>query len=340
MLGERAAGEPFEELGVPGALDVDGVGHRGDLGEVLGAELEVGGAEVLLEAVQLARPGDRSDPRLLGQQPGERDLGGRGSVALGHVLEPVEQPLVGLPRVLGEPRDRGPDVALGERGRRVDSPGEEPFAQRAVGDEPDPQLRDGREDLLLGRTPPEGVLALESGDGMDRVRAPDGVGGRLGHPEVPHLAGLDQPLDGAGDVLDGDVRVDAVLVVEVDDVDVEPAQRALDRPVDVLRPARHAVRDAVVVVREAELRGDDHLVAVRREGLADDLLVDERPVDLRRVEERHPAGHGVADQRDRLGGVRQRSVALAHPHAAEAERGDLQSLSECSRSHVGSSRMR
>ena len=38
-------------LGVPSALDVDGVGHRGDLGEVLGAELEVGRAEVLLEAL-------------------------------------------------------------------------------------------------------------------------------------------------------------------------------------------------------------------------------------------------------------------------------------------------
>ena len=33
-----------------------------------------GGAEVLLEAMQLGRAGNRHDPRLLAQQPGERDL--------------------------------------------------------------------------------------------------------------------------------------------------------------------------------------------------------------------------------------------------------------------------
>ena len=45
------------------------------------------------------------------------------------------------------------------------------------------------------------------------------AGGRLGHAEVLHLAGLDELLDRAGDVLDGHVGVDSVLVVEVDGVD-------------------------------------------------------------------------------------------------------------------------
>ena len=47
------------------------------------------------------------------------------------------------------------------------------------------------------------------------VRA-DGGRGRLGQAEVPDLAGPDQLLDGAGDVLDRHVRVDAVLVEQVD----------------------------------------------------------------------------------------------------------------------------
>ena len=38
-----------------------------------------------------------------------------------------------------------------------------------------------------------------------------------------------------------DLGVDAVLVVEVDDVHAEPAQRALDGAVDVLRPAQTPV---------------------------------------------------------------------------------------------------
>jgi len=62
-------------LGVSDALDVDGIRRGGDLVQILGAQLEVGGAEVLLQAVQLARPGDRGDPRFLGEQPRKGDVG-------------------------------------------------------------------------------------------------------------------------------------------------------------------------------------------------------------------------------------------------------------------------
>jgi hypothetical protein len=54
------------------------------------------------------------------------------------------------------------------------------------------------------------------------VRSADRPGGRLRHAEVLHLAGLDEFLDRARDVLDGHLRVDPVLVVEVDGVDTEP----------------------------------------------------------------------------------------------------------------------
>jgi hypothetical protein len=56
------------------------------------------------------------------------------------------------------------------------------------------------------------------------VGAADRPGGRLRHAEVLHLAGLDEVLDRARDVLDGHLRVDAVLVVEIDGVDAEPMQ--------------------------------------------------------------------------------------------------------------------
>ena len=39
-------------------------------------EGEVGGGEVLLESVQLGGAGDGHDPRLLGEQPGQRNLTG------------------------------------------------------------------------------------------------------------------------------------------------------------------------------------------------------------------------------------------------------------------------
>jgi hypothetical protein len=63
---------------------------------------------------------------------------------------------------------------------------------------------------------------LDGGHGLDRVRPTDRLGGCLRHAEVLHLAGLDEFFDSAGDVLDGYLRVDSVLVVEVDGVDAEP----------------------------------------------------------------------------------------------------------------------
>jgi hypothetical protein len=47
---------------------------------------------------------------------------------------------------------------------------------------------------------------------------------------VPHLAGLDEFTDGAGDVFNGHVRVDAVLVEQGDGVDAPGAARSIRAP--------------------------------------------------------------------------------------------------------------
>ena len=125
----------------------------------------------------------------------------------------------------------------------------------------------------------------------------------LGQAEVAHLAGVDELLDGAGDVLDGDVRVDAVLVEQVDGVGAQPPQRAVDGGADVLGPAGDAGLVAVLVEGEAELGGDDDLVADRLERLADELLVVERAVDLGGVEEGDAAVDRGAQERDHLARV-------------------------------------
>jgi hypothetical protein len=71
--------------------------------------------------------------------------------------------------------------------------------------------------------------------------AADRADAGLGHPEVVDLAGLDELLDGAGDVLDGDFRVDAVLVEQVDGVGPQATEGALDGGADVVRSAGDAV---------------------------------------------------------------------------------------------------
>jgi hypothetical protein len=141
------------------------------------------------------------------------------------------------------------------------------------------ELFQGGQDRLLGLTPEEGVLALQRGDGLDGVRAADGVDARLRHPEMADLAGLDELLDGACDLFDGHVRVDPVLVEQVDRVGAQPTKRAVDGRTDAVGPAADAGLVAVLVEGEAELGRDDDVLPERLERLADELLVVERAVD-------------------------------------------------------------
>ena len=71
----------------------------------------------------------------------------------------------------------------------------------------------------------------------------------FGQAEVLHLALLNQVLHRSRDVFDRHVRVDAVLVEEVDGLDLEPLERRLGDLLDVRRPAveTRAVRPAVNV---------------------------------------------------------------------------------------------
>ena len=77
---------------------------------------------------------------------------------------------------------------------------------------------------------------------------------------------------------------------------------------------------------ESELGGDDHLIAVRGERLADQLLVGERAIHLGGVEEGDAAFNGGLEQRSHLLFVFGRAIREreAHAHAAETEGGDFQ----------------
>ena len=61
-------------------------------------------AEIFLEPVQLGGAGDRHDPRLLRQQPGQRDLRRRRLLRCGDLAEQIDQRLIGLARASAEKR--------------------------------------------------------------------------------------------------------------------------------------------------------------------------------------------------------------------------------------------
>src|SRR5438552_17866953 len=81
---------------------------------------------------------------------------------------------------------------------------------------------------------------------MDLVRAADGRRTRLGQSQRPHLALLDEPLHRADRFFDRRVRIDAVLVVEVDYVDAQALEARFAGLHDVLGPAGDALLAARV----------------------------------------------------------------------------------------------
>ncbi len=149
------------------------------------------------------------------------------------------------------------------------------------------------------------------------------------------LAGVDELLDGAGDVLDRRLRVDAVLVVQVDRVGAEAAQRPVHSTADGVGSAGQAGLGALLVEGEPELRGDDHLLAERAQGVADELLVDVRAVDLGGVEQGDAPLDGAAEDGDHLVAVAGIGAeALAHSHAAEPDGRDLEPITERALLHL------
>ena len=174
---------------------------------------------------------------------------------------------------------------------RLEAPREEAATERRVRDQADPELAQRRQDLRLEVARPERVLGLDSRDRMRRVRLTDPLRRGLAEADVQHLALGDQLAHRPDGLLDRHVRVHAVLVVEVDAVGAEALERALDRAAHVLRAAvAHPGPLAVLVPYRAhpELGGDHVLVPPPGDRLADQLLVRERAVHLRRVEEVDP----------------------------------------------------
>ena len=137
-------------------------------------------------------------------------------------------------------------------------------------------------------------------------------------PEVLHLAFLDQLLHCTRDIFDRHVRIDAVLIEQIDDVGLEALQRRLGNFLDVLRPAVQALIWLAVRLKP-NLVAITTSFAKRRQSLAHQLLVRERAIDFGSIEECHAPVDRRPDQRNRLLLLRRRAIAKAQSHAAQPE---------------------
>src|SRR6218665_378278 len=126
-----------------------------NVAQLIGCQLNGGRSDVLLQAMQLGGPRDRHDPRLPGQQPGERELGTRHLLPVRDFAEKINQGLVRCPGLWREARDDVAEILAVERRALADRAREEALAEWEEGHEADPELLQGRQDLLLGFTPPQ-----------------------------------------------------------------------------------------------------------------------------------------------------------------------------------------
>src|SRR5690349_6140810 len=76
------------------AAHADAPGETVEVGAFVGRQRDPSSRGVLADALGAAGPGDRHDPRLLRQQPGQGDLPGRRALGLGEALDVVDKGLV------------------------------------------------------------------------------------------------------------------------------------------------------------------------------------------------------------------------------------------------------
>src|SRR3989449_2834661 len=146
-------------------------GDRFDPSQILRAELNSRGPDVFLQVAASLGPGNRHHVLTLGQQPRERELGGRAPLLSRQLLHPRDEIQVLREVRALEARVVAAPIVLRQVVERLEPPREEPSPDGAVGDEPDAQLAARRQDLVLGIAAPQRIFGLQRADRVHGVGA-------------------------------------------------------------------------------------------------------------------------------------------------------------------------
>ena len=137
-------------------------------------------------------------------------------------------------------------------------------------------------------------------------------------------------------LLDRRLRVDAVLVVEIDVLHPEALQRALAGLAHIRRAAidlAHGRSASPRIELDPELRREEDLLATPGDRASEEPLVGVRPIHVGGVQEVAAQLQRALDRRQRLALIA-RAVERRHPHTAEPDLRDLRApRSECALLH-------
>ena len=133
-----------------------------DFTQIVGREFDGDRADVFVQAMQLRGARDRYNPRLLRQQPGERDLRRCRLLSFRDAGEQIDQRLIRLESLRREARQGAAEIGAVELRIFVDLAGEEALAQRAVRDQADSEFLERRDHF---RSPASSTTAsIRSGE--------------------------------------------------------------------------------------------------------------------------------------------------------------------------------
>src|SRR5881227_4162478 len=109
---------------------------------------------------------------------------------------------------------------------------------------------------------------------MHRMRASDTIGSGFGQTKITHLAGANQLRHRAYGFFDRRLRIDPMLIIEIDAINAEPAQARFACLPHVLRFAVHAAKTwRIRIAQESELRRDDNAMAFAANSASEQLLI-------------------------------------------------------------------
>ena len=158
-------------------------------------------------------------------------------------------------------------------------------------------------------------------DRMHGVGAPYRLGPRFAQAQGADLALLDQLGHRSDRIFDRHVRVDAVLVVEIDDIDAQAPKARLTGDRNIFGTPIGSLAAAAADI--AEFCRQNHLGAPTLDGLADEFLIMAVAVGVRRIEQRDAAIQRLANDGN-AGFVIAGAIGAGKRHAAEPDSGRLQ----------------
>src|SRR5579862_4899159 len=132
------------------------------------------------------------------------------------------------------------------------------------------------------------------------------------------LACVNQFLYCSGHILDGNVRIDPMLIQQINGLNPQALERFLGDLFDALRAAIETAPSgtSVGIELKAELGGDNHLPPKGSQRFSYQFFVGKGSVNLSRIEKGDTMVHCLMEKRDHLCCISNRFICKGHAHAA------------------------